>query len=54
MTQTPGLYEFLRENEFFIEKHLAELLEKVLLMERKGVLLRGPAGVGKTQLILYP
>jgi len=54
MTQAPGLkkplYEFLRENEFYIEKHLAELLEKVLLMERKGVLLRGPAGVGKTQL----
>jgi MoxR-like ATPase len=54
MTQAPGLkkplYEFLRENEFYLEKHLAELLEKVLLMERKGVLLRGPAGVGKTQL----
>jgi DNA polymerase III delta prime subunit len=49
MTQTPGLYEFLRENGFYIEKNLAELIERVISSSRR-VLIRGPAGTGKTQL----
>jgi len=51
MTQTPGLYEFLRENEFYIEKNLAELIERVISSSpRRAFLIRGPAGTGKTQL----
>jgi len=55
MTQAPGLkkplYEFLRENEFYIEKNLAELIERVISSSpRRAFLIRGPAGTGKTQL----
>jgi len=44
------LYEFLSENSFFLEKQTVEILEKILNNSRKAILLRGPAGVGKTQL----
>jgi len=44
------LYKFLSENNFVIEKQTAEILEKILGNTRKAILLRGPAGVGKTQL----
>jgi len=46
-----GLFDFLVRNEFFIERDLADLIETVLeSSKRKAFLLRGPAGVGKTQL----
>jgi len=45
------LYDFFIKNEFYIEKGLAELIEKIIKIgKRKAILLRGPAGVGKTQL----
>jgi len=44
------LYNFLSEDGFIIEKQIAELIERVLASKRKALLLRGPAGVGKTQL----
>jgi MoxR-like ATPase len=44
------LYEFLSENNFVIEKQTVEILEKILNNSRKAILLKGPAGVGKTQL----
>ena len=50
-TPNKSLYDFLIENEFHIDKNLADLIEKVILASsRKAFLLRGPAGVGKTQL----
>jgi MoxR-like ATPase len=47
-----SLYEYLTQNDFYIEKSLAELIEKIITSpsSRKAFLLRGPAGVGKTQL----
>jgi MoxR-like ATPase len=49
MTQT--LYEYLTSNNFYIEPALADLIEKIMTgLGRKAFLLRGPAGVGKTQL----
>jgi MoxR-like ATPase len=45
------LYEFLQENGFYVDHTTADLLEKIVTSSaRKAVLLRGPAGVGKTQL----
>ena len=45
------LYEFLQENDFYVDHTTADLLEKIVSSSaRKAVLLRGPAGVGKTQL----
>ena len=44
------LYEFLQENDFYVGYTTADLLEKIISSDRKAVLLRGPAGVGKTQL----
>jgi len=44
------LYEFLQENGFYVDHTIADLLEKIISSDRKAVLLRGPAGVGKTQL----
>ena len=45
------LYEHLTQNDFYVEKSLAELIEKIITSSsRKAFLLRGPAGVGKTQL----
>jgi len=44
------LYEFLQENDFYIDHATADLLEKIITNTRKAIMLRGPAGVGKTQL----
>jgi hypothetical protein len=45
------LYEFLQENNFYIDHATADLLEKIITTSnRKAIMLRGPAGVGKTQL----
>jgi MoxR-like ATPase len=44
------LYEFLKENDFYIDYSTANLLEKIISIARKAIMLRGPAGVGKTQL----
>jgi len=44
------LYEFLQENGFYVDHTIADLLEKIISSNRKAILLRGPAGVGKTQL----
>jgi len=45
------LYEFLQKNGFYVDHTTADLLEKIVSSSaRKAVLLRGPAGVGKTQL----
>ena len=45
------LYEFLQKNGFYVSYTTADLLEKIVSSSaRKAVLLRGPAGVGKTQL----
>jgi len=46
------LYEYLTNNGFYIEKSLADLIEKIITSpsSRKAFLLRGPAGTGKTQL----
>jgi MoxR-like ATPase len=50
-TSQTQLYEFLINNGFYIERPLADLIEKVILTSsRKAFLLRGSAGVGKTQL----
>jgi len=45
-----NLKDFLAENNFLIDEQIAELLSTVLNQNRKAILLRGPAGVGKTQL----
>jgi MoxR-like ATPase len=46
-----SLYDFLKKSDFFLDKNLSELIEKVILSSsRKAFLLRGPAGTGKTQL----
>jgi len=45
-----SLYEFLSENSFYISPSLANVLEKVIKTRRRAILLRGPAGTGKTQL----
>jgi hypothetical protein len=51
------LYEFLQENDFYIDSTIADLLEKITTKittnTRKAIMLRGPAGVGKTQLSYY-
>jgi len=44
------LHEFLKQNEFYISPTVSNLIEEVLKTRRKAVLLRGPAGSGKTQL----
>jgi MoxR-like ATPase len=44
------LYEFLQENDFYVDHTTADLLEKITSNTRKAIMLRGPAGVGKTQL----
>jgi len=49
-TQDSRLYEFLQENGFYVDRTTADLLEKIISSDRKAILLRGPAGVGKTQL----
>ncbi|MCC5994590.1 MAG: MoxR family ATPase [Candidatus Aenigmarchaeota archaeon] len=50
-TPNKSLYDFLIENEFHIDKNLADLIERIITSSsRKAILLRGPAGVGKTQL----
>jgi len=46
------LYEFLKENVFYVDHTTADLLEKITSNSRKAIMLRGPAGVGKTQLTL--
>jgi len=47
-----SLLEFLTKNNFYLPPELAQLVEKVIATPgaRKAFLLRGPAGVGKTQL----
>ena len=45
-----SLFYFLKENNFVISRETAELLEKIITSPRKAVMLRGPAGVGKTEL----
>jgi MoxR-like ATPase len=45
-----SLYEFLIQNDFYIDRLTADLLEKITTNTRKTIMLRGPAGVGKTQL----
>ena len=52
---TPGsgipLHEFLAQNEFYLDKNITGIIEKIVnTSDRKAFLLRGPAGVGKTQL----
>jgi len=50
-TQDSRLYEFLQENGFYVDRTTADLLEKIVTTnDKKAILLRGPAGVGKTQL----
>jgi MoxR-like ATPase len=54
-TPTPGsgipLHEFLAQNEFYLDRNIADIIEKIAnTSDRKAFLLRGPAGVGKTQL----
>ena len=44
------LNAFLKQNEFYLDEKIADILEAVLSNGRKGILLRGPAGTGKTQL----
>jgi len=45
------LYNFLQENGFYIDRPTADLLEKIITTSnRKAIMLRGMAGVGKTQL----
>jgi len=44
------IYDFLEENGFIVETQLAHVLEKILGNSRRAILLKGPAGVGKTQL----
>jgi len=51
-TQDSRLYEFLQENGFYVDRTTADLLEKIISNSRKAIMLRGPAGVGKTQLTL--
>jgi len=50
MEKNGGLNRFLREHEFYLDEKIVSVLEVVLVNGRKGILLRGPAGVGKTQL----
>jgi len=50
MESVSFLYEFLSKSNFVIEKQKAEIIEKILGNTRKAILLKGPAGVGKTQL----
>ena len=46
-----SLYEFLIQNGFYIDRPTADLLEKIITTSnRKAIMLRGMAGVGKTQL----
>jgi len=45
-----NLYKFLYENNFYVDKKIADFIEMKLRTRRKGFLLRGPAGSGKTQL----
>jgi len=45
-----SLYVFLKENDFHVDRSIAVSLEKIIISSRKAILLRGPAGVGKTQL----
>jgi len=45
-----SLYEYLIQNDFYIDRPTADLLEKITSNTRKTIMLRGPAGVGKTQL----
>ncbi len=45
-----SLYDFLKKSDFFLDKNLSELIEKILTSNRRAFLLRGPAGTGKTQL----
>jgi len=46
-----SLYEFLIQNDFYIDRPTADLLEKIITTSnRKAIMLRGMAGVGKTQL----
>jgi len=45
-----NLYEFLFKNNFYISSSLADVLEKIITTKRRAILLRGPAGTGKTQL----
>jgi MoxR-like ATPase len=47
------LYEFLQENGFYVDHTTADLLEKITSNTKKAIMLRGPAGVGKTQLSYY-
>jgi len=53
-TPTPGsgipLHEFLTQNGFYLDKNITGIIEKIVTSNRKAFLLRGPAGVGKTQL----
>jgi hypothetical protein len=55
-TPTPGtsgipLSKFLEQNEFYLNENIASIIEKIAnTSDRKAFLLRGPAGVGKTQL----
>ena len=52
--QDSTLYEFLQKNEFYVPQPTADLLEKIIeSSSKKAILLKGPAGVGKTQLTYY-
>jgi MoxR-like ATPase len=50
--QSPSLSDFLEREGFILDSTIASILEKKLSNSRKAFLLRGPAGVGKTQLTL--
>jgi len=45
-----SLERFLESNGFYLDKQIAKLISAKLNSSRKTFLLRGPAGVGKTQL----
>ena len=47
-----SLSDFLEREGFILDKTISNVLEKKLRNYRKSFLLRGPAGVGKTQLTL--
>ena len=47
-----SLSDFLEREGFILDKTVASILEKKLSNSRRAFLLRGPAGVGKTQLTL--
>jgi MoxR-like ATPase len=49
---SPSLSDFLEREGFILDNVIVSILEKKLRNSRRAFLLRGPAGVGKTQLTL--